>query len=850
MPTEPHRAEGKMPSITASSGAGALPPDPAGSLATEQVDRMVTAWRRGEPILVEDVLADHPELSDEAAIRLIYEEVCLRLETGQAVEPAEIARRFPQWHQELEILLDCQLKMQGTPGSPTFPEVGEMLAGFRLIWELGRGAAGRVFLAAQPSLADRPVVLKITRLGREEHLSLARLQHMFIVPLYSEHVLQARDLQVLCMPFLGGATLGQVLDLMRDQPPAERSGKGLISVLDQIQRRLPIASAAEGPYRDFLARSSYVAAICSIGACLADGLQYAHDRDLVHMDVKPSNVLLADDGQPMLLDFHLARKPIRPGGTAPTWMGGTPEYMAPEQTLAVECVRQGRKISVGVDERADLYALGLLLYEALGGAHPPSLGAVPRPLHQVNHLVSPGLSDIIHKCLCTDAADRYHDALSLATDLRCHLADLPLRGVPNRSPAERWRKWRRRRPQGLPLTAFLVVLSCASLAAGIWVWTGYRHRVGESRAFLEEGRAHLRHGQYSAADTAFRHGMGLVANLPFVDSERRELQRGLDAATRRDKAAELHQLAEMIRIRFAVAPPAPEEARRLMDRVRVVWRARGLLRLQDRARSRPELDETIKSDMVEILSFWRDLRIRLATPSERDAARRESAQVLAEAEAEFGPLPSLSQISEANLQDDGQTEKVPARTPSTASDYYELGRSLLKVGDYQRASQQFQRGLELLPQDFWLNFYEGLCAYRTGKFDAAVHAFHICIVLSPKTAECYYNRGLANQELGNLSKALRDYDQALKLNPKLVGAALNQGVVQYRQGHLKEATTSLEQALGTASDAPTRCEIHYTQALIELACGSRAKALDHLKTASDGGHVKARSLRQRLQAER
>ena len=255
----------------------------------------------------------------------------------------------------------------GAPGPPTFPDVGETLSGFRLIWELGRGAAGKVFLAAQPSLADRPVVLKITRLGRDEHLSLARLQHMYIVPLYSAHVLEGRGLQVLCMPFLGGATLTQVLDVVKEIPVPERTGKNLTEALDQIERRLPVASAAEGPFRDFLARSSYVAAICSIGACLADGLQYAHDRDVVHMDIKPSNVLLADDGQPMLLDFHLARKSVRPGGSAPTWMGGTPEHMAPEQVLAVECVRQGRTIAAAVDGRADLYSLGLLLYEALGG---------------------------------------------------------------------------------------------------------------------------------------------------------------------------------------------------------------------------------------------------------------------------------------------------------------------------------------------------------------------------------------------------------------------------------------------------------------------------------------------------
>src|SRR5579864_4018581 len=166
------------------------------SLATHLVEEMVAAWRRGERTQAEDVLSRYPELDDEAAIRLIYEEACLRQEAGMPVDPAEIARRFPRWYHELIVLLDCQRLIDAGPARIVFPDVGEILAGFRLLAELGRGAAGRVFLAAQPSLGDRPVVLKVTPRGRDEHLSLARLQHMNIVPLYSEHLLRARNLQI------------------------------------------------------------------------------------------------------------------------------------------------------------------------------------------------------------------------------------------------------------------------------------------------------------------------------------------------------------------------------------------------------------------------------------------------------------------------------------------------------------------------------------------------------------------------------------------------------------------------------------------------------------------------------
>ena len=275
---------------------------------------MVAAWRRGERPLAEEFLARHPELGEEAAIRLVYEEACLRQEAGLAVDREEIARRFPRWREELEALLDCQHLMETSLPLPAFPREGEVLAGFRLVLELGRGAAGRVFLAVQPSLADRPVVLKIATRGREEHLALARLQHMNIVPLYSEHVLQARDLQILCMPFLGGATLGRVLETAQGSAVRASDQESNSSTrLDEIEARLPIAPPSVEPLRQFIARCSYVDAICAIGACLADGLQYAHDRDVLHMDIKPSNVLLAGDGQPMLLDFHLCAAADRRG---------------------------------------------------------------------------------------------------------------------------------------------------------------------------------------------------------------------------------------------------------------------------------------------------------------------------------------------------------------------------------------------------------------------------------------------------------------------------------------------------------------------------------------------------------
>jgi serine/threonine protein kinase/tetratricopeptide (TPR) repeat protein len=828
----------------ATARGGPLSGEASGSLATREVEELVAAWRRGERTPAEELLARHPELGDEAAIRLIYEEACLRREAGLPVDPGEMARRFPRFADELVVLLDCQRLLDSAPARAAFPQAGESLAGFRLRAELGRGAAGRVFLAAQPSLGDRPVVLKVMRRGREEHLSLARLQHMNIVPLYSEHLLKDRDLQVLCMPFLGGATLGQVLDLLAGRAPAQRTGQAIIAAIDRIQARRPTVLQSGGPFRRFIARSSYEEAIASIGASLADGLQYAHERDLVHMDIKPSNVLLAADGQPMLLDFHLARGPIAPGAPPPAWMGGTPEYMSPEQRRALTAVREGRPIRDAVDGRADLYSLGMLLYGALGGPVPESCAEPVPPLHRCNARVSVGLADIIHKCLCQDPRGRYRDAAGLAGDLRRHLGQLPLRGVPNRSWAERWRKWRRRRPAALSRGLFLLLLGGAAGA----LWLPYRQRRHDAEAALARGQEFLGRHQYAEAADAARRGLALLDHLPAVDRPRRALAAALDRAERGGKAAELHRLAEVIRFRYGPAPPPAEEAQALLRLGRRIWQGRDLLMRRIGGAPEADAEGTVRTDLLDLIIVWTDLRRRyVAAPEAREAAQ-EALHTLEEAEALLGPSPSLERERAdcARVIGLDRPPPGPAARPQSAWGHYDLGRSYLRAGKLDLAAEEFRLGLDLRPQDFWLNFYQGLCDYRLGHFEGAVNAFRVCIALSPETAECYYNRGLAYQALGQLEGALSDYNRALALNRKLTDAALNRGIVHYRQGRYAEALADLERARAATSSRTALGVIHYNRALVHLARKDQRAAAASVRAAIGLGNTDAPELLRRL----
>jgi serine/threonine protein kinase/Flp pilus assembly protein TadD len=871
-------------------------------------DQMRRRWQQGEKLLAEEMLAQHSELRQqpEAAIDLIYEELCLRQRYGPATTAEEVLARFPSWHDELTVLFRCHELLEHMPSAPAFPEAGEALGEFALTAELGRGACGRVFLAAQPELAGRQVVVKLTPLDGGEHISLARLQHSHIVPLYSVQDDPGRHLRILCMPYFGGTTLARLLQEMARVPPAQRSGRLLLETLDRAGGK-PDPLAARSPARRYLANASYVEAVCWIGACLADALQYAHERGLVHLDVKPSNVLLAADGQPMLLDFHLAREPIQADGPFAEWVGGTVAYMSPEQRAALESVRQGGKVVQPVDGRSDIYSLGRVLYEALAGRL-PSADDPPR-LDQCNPQVSVGLADLVQHCLAPRAAQRYPEAAALAADLRRHLTYQPLRGVANRSWPERWRKWRRRRPQTIRLLSMGLAVVLTIAALGIVGGAQLLGRRDEAREQLIRGRSLLQTGRPGEAAETLQHALTLADGLPFqaelsaeiVETLRqareqqlqevqtvllqarlltdhgdydqalkalghaRTLSSALPGSQRIQETIEqqinltqravtgrqLHQLVDRLRFLSAEsALPSRRTWKKEGPLCRQLWEKRHLFLSKKPAELSPALARQTREDLLDLALLWTDLQTRFAG----DRTSEEAAlRVLDQAEAEAGPSAVLSLERQRHAEALGLKDvaaeaqrRAEKQTAQTAWEHYALGRFLLRAGRFADAADELRQAVAREPDGLWPNFFEGVCACRLRRYADAARAFTACVAISPKSAPSYFNRGLAFARLGETDRALQDYERALQLEPGLAAAALNRGILHFEAKRYPAALADLHRAQVAGADPAV---ISYNLALVYRASGDRAAALVNVRQAlqHQPDYAEARQLLEALQ---
>jgi serine/threonine protein kinase len=307
--------------------------------------------------------------------------------------------------------------------------LGDRLGDFELLRVLGAGSYCRVYLARQTSLG-RLVALKVTTedISGAEARTLARLEHAHIVQVFSEAIDAERGLRLLCMQYVPGATLETLRRALVERSRSDWGGRLILDLLDAAgSEPVPLDPAALRE-REFLAGCSFDEAVCWFGARLAEALAHAHGLGVLHRDVKPANVLLNRYGRPLLADFNVASA-VRGDGGDGSRVGGTLGFMAPEHLDAFSGVIPPED----VDERADVYSLGMVLFELLAG-HPASsvtrrtsLLEMVRELRALRSAGPPELpaeaagsaplAAVVRRCLEPDPARRFANAAALAQAL-------------------------------------------------------------------------------------------------------------------------------------------------------------------------------------------------------------------------------------------------------------------------------------------------------------------------------------------------------------------------------------------------------------------------------------------------
>jgi len=392
-----------------------------------------------------------------SALEHRFEQVLEGPEDRYEDEVAALAREHPEHAATIWRWLAVVREPSELPRTEPSPALAlghpKTVGPYRILSRLGQGGMGSVYLAEHAKVGRRAAVKMIradlleqddvrTRFAREMK-ALAKLEVPGICRVFE--VGEEQGVPFMAMQLIDGEDLGQKLRRARRDEPEPTS----IAVADE-------------PAGD------RVHAVVEFGEKLARTLHAAHETGLVHRDIKPENVMVTPGGEPVVLDFGLARDLSSSHGATSRSCdrAGTAAYMAPEQ------VATGR---AAIDRRADVYAVGVVLYECLT-LRRPLVGRTRHELFQaiveteptradhVNPSVPKDLAIILAKAMDKDAERRYPSALELAEDLRRYRAKEPILARPA-GLALRIERWTRRNP----IAAFGIAAASITLIVAVWL---------------------------------------------------------------------------------------------------------------------------------------------------------------------------------------------------------------------------------------------------------------------------------------------------------------------------------------------------------------------------------------------
>lgn len=404
---------------------------------------------------------------------------------GDADAVADLLAAHEHWRPQLERALE-RLREAGLLDADTAATAyPEQLGEFRLLQKLGSGGMGIVFLAEQTTL-HRKVAVKLVRpelmlspTARErfsrEVLTVAQLQHPGIVPVYA--VGQHQGVPYFAMEYVAGCSLDELLLSVRERPP-------------QSLGAADFARAIGGPGHSPPPGSWWQAAV-QVVAAVADAVAFVHERGILHRDIKPSNIMVTGAGRALLLDFGLAHAANDEALTRSGALLGSLPYMSPEQIRGE-----------ALDERTDVYSLGVTLYQLLALRVPFAgvgdaalraaiLGGQARELAALHPGLPRDLRWIVGKAIDVERSRRHGSMAAFAADLRALLDGRPVAARPLALPV-RWWRWGRRHPFATgAVAAALALVVVGSIPLAIFE----RLRSGELDQARRSAEADLDHAR-------------------------------------------------------------------------------------------------------------------------------------------------------------------------------------------------------------------------------------------------------------------------------------------------------------------------------------------------------------------
>ena len=346
---------------------------------------------------------------------------------------------------------------------------GPQIRGYTMLGEIGQGGMSTVYLARHESLG-RHVAIKVApkwlgggararvRLVQEAR-AMARVNHPNIVVIHD--IIDVDDTFAIAMEWVDGRTLASLLRALPGDPRPDDMAV-LRSALGAHQTDDPPDSQDAHP------EDSTTRHFVRLMHEIALATQAVHEKGLLHLDIKPSNVLVRRDGTPLLADFGVVRE-ISPELTQTRTFAGTPVYAAPEQLRRDDAV---------IGPRTDVYGLGVTLYEAIARSQPlraldlagivqcVETGGMPRLSEKV--AVPPDLENIVHKAIAPEPEHRYATPQALADDLLAFLEHRPVQARPL-SRAQRLRRWARNEPWKAALAITLAIMLPALAGLGTYL---------------------------------------------------------------------------------------------------------------------------------------------------------------------------------------------------------------------------------------------------------------------------------------------------------------------------------------------------------------------------------------------